>query len=266
MTVADPCQGRARRRTQSSFSSFFAADKSWRKGERSSSIRVYWRAVAKRDDNSVKKAGRIAQLAVCENLLAWRWWARTSPKPSRNSATKPKLLLATDLGTLKAYRLEFTLQDTPRLEELETAVLEDAHTRVSDTVTDLAGRRATPTQKNWSATLGDDHNLELESRRRLIRQLASHIERLVQGRDYQSCWLAAPKEIAHQVLDELSQSARNRIKRMIPCDLTKATPKELLDQFLNPSFWTVPTWMRMRIPPSQGRVSGRRRIYGSEES
>jgi len=151
------------------------------------------------------------------------------------------LLLATDLGTLKAYRLEFTLQDTPRLEELETAVLEDAHTRVSDTVTDLAGRRATPTQKNWSATLGDDHNLELESRRRLIRQLASHIERLVQGRDYQSCWLAAPKEIAHQVLDELSQSARNRIKRMIPGDLTKATPKELLDQFLNPSFWTVPT-------------------------
>ena len=151
------------------------------------------------------------------------------------------MLLVTDLGTLKAFRLEFTLQDTPRLEELETAVLEDAHARVSDIVTDLAGRRAAPTQKSWSATLGDDHNLELESRRRLVRQLASHIERLIQGSDYQSCWLAAPKEINHQILDELSQPTRNRIKRMIPCDLTKATPKELLDQFLNPNFWTVPT-------------------------
>jgi hypothetical protein len=28
---------------------------------------------------------------------------------------------------LKAYKLEFTLQDTPRLEELEQVVLEEAH-------------------------------------------------------------------------------------------------------------------------------------------
>jgi hypothetical protein len=76
-----------------------------------------------------------------------------STETLEESATNPKLLLVTDLGTLKAFRLEFTLQDTPRLEELETAVLEDAHARVSDIVTDLAGRRAAPTQKSWSATL-----------------------------------------------------------------------------------------------------------------
>jgi hypothetical protein len=150
------------------------------------------------------------------------------------------LLLATDLGTLKAYRLEFTLQDTPRLEELETTVLEEAHTRMADIVTDLAGRRAAPKQKNWGAPLGDDQNLNLEFRRRLIRQIASHIERLIQGSDYQSCWLSAPKEITHQIVHELTPPVRQRIKRVIPCDLTKAAPKELLDQFLNPNFWTIP--------------------------
>jgi hypothetical protein len=148
--------------------------------------------------------------------------------------------LAIDLGTVKAYRLEFTVQDTPRLEELETLVLEEAHTRMTDTVTDLAGRRAAPTQKNWGATLGDNHHLELESRRRLIRQIARHIERLIQSADSANCWLAAHQEICQQVLAELPVATRNQIKRILPCDLTKARQKELLAQFLNSSSWRVP--------------------------
>jgi hypothetical protein len=151
------------------------------------------------------------------------------------------LLIAADLGTLKAYRLEFTPQNTPRLEELETVALEEAHAKVVELVTDLAGRRAAPMQKEWAAPLSDDHNLTLELRRRLIRQLATRIECLIQGSEYQNCWLAAPQEITHQIVDELTPSVRQRIKRVIPCDLTRATPKEVLDQFLNPNFWTVPT-------------------------
>jgi Protein required for attachment to host cells len=151
------------------------------------------------------------------------------------------LLIAADLGTLKAYRLEFTLQNTPRLEELETVVLEEAHAKVVELFTDLASRRAAPTQKDWGAPLSDDHNLTLELRRRLIRQLATRIECLIQGSEYQNCWLAAPPEISHQIVHELTPSVRQRIKRVIPCDLTRATPKEVLDQFLNPNFWTVPT-------------------------
>jgi Protein required for attachment to host cells len=151
------------------------------------------------------------------------------------------LLIAADLGTLKAYRLEFTLQNTPRLEEVETVALEEAHARMVELFTDLAGRRSAPTQKDWGAPLSDEHNLTLEFRRRLIRQLATRIERLIQGSENQNCWLAAPQEITHQIVHELTPSVRQRIKRVIPCDLTKAAPKELLDQFLNPNFWTVPT-------------------------
>lgn len=84
------------------------------------------------------------------------------------------------------------------------SAFEEAHTRLVEMVTDLAGRRAAPTQKNWGAPLSDDHNLDLEFRRRLIRHIASHIERLIQGGDCQSCWLAAPKEITHQIVQELT--------------------------------------------------------------
>jgi len=41
---------------------------------------------------------------------------------------KNKLLIVADLGLVKAYKVEFTLeQHTPRLEQLEELVLEDAH-------------------------------------------------------------------------------------------------------------------------------------------
>jgi hypothetical protein len=140
----------------------------------------------------------------------------------------------------KAYRLEFTPQDTPRLEELEKLVLDEAHTRVVEAVSDVAGRRGAPAQRNWGAPLGDDHNLQLESRRRLIREIADHLERLIQRSDCPACWLAAPKEILHQILDHLAPAIRNRIKRIISCNLTKAGQEDLLAQFLNPNSWTTP--------------------------
>jgi hypothetical protein len=121
------------------------------------------------------------------------------------------------------------------------AVLQEAHSRVVDSVTDVAGRRAAPAQKNWGAPLGDDHNLELESKRRAIRTIAARIERLIQSTDYPGCWLAAPKEVCHQIVYELAPPIRHRVKRVIPCDLTKVRPTELVEQFLNPSFWILPT-------------------------
>ena len=122
---------------------------------------------------------------------------------------------------LKAYKLESTLQDTPRLEELEQVVLEEAHARVVDTVSDLAGRRAAPTQKSWGTPLSDDHKLELESKRRLIRQISDHIRRLIECSGWDVCWLAAHKEINQKILDELPPAVCNRIKKNLPRDLTK---------------------------------------------
>jgi hypothetical protein len=145
---------------------------------------------------------------------------------------KNKLLVVADLGLLKAYRLEFSLEHPPRLEQLEEVVLEDARKRVVDRVTDLAGRHVAPTQKKWGAPLTDDHNLKLESKRRLIHQIAVHIERLIQRYDHDSCWLAADKQINHQILKGLPPIIRDRIQRNLPHDLTKVEGKEVLDRFL----------------------------------
>ena len=61
---------------------------------------------------------------------------------------KSKLLIIADLGLVKAYKLDFTPNHTPRLEQLEEIVLEEAHSRLLDKLTDEAGRHSSPTQKN----------------------------------------------------------------------------------------------------------------------
>jgi hypothetical protein len=64
-------------------------------------------------------------------------------------------MIVADLGRLKAFRVEWTLQNTPRLEPLEEIEFEEAHRRVLDTVTDMAGRHAAPTQRHWGKGIGE---------------------------------------------------------------------------------------------------------------
>jgi Protein required for attachment to host cells len=145
---------------------------------------------------------------------------------------KDKLIIVVDLGLVKAYRVDLTPQRTPRLQQLEQLVLDEAHSRLKDRVSDLAGRQGTRTQKSSSAPKANDQNLKLEAKRRLIRQIAGRITDLIQQNAKNGCWLAAPKEINLQILNELSPAARERIQKTVPCDFTKLTPAEVLEHFL----------------------------------
>jgi protein required for attachment to host cells len=152
---------------------------------------------------------------------------------------KSKLLIVADLGLVKAYQLDFTLNRTPRLEQLEEVVLEEAHGRMLDKVTDAAGRNSSPTQKNRGAPLADDHNFKLEFKRRLIHQIAEHIQRLIERSDSEICWLAAHKEINQKILERLPAAVCKRIKKNLLRDLTKVGQKELLEQFLNADAFVI---------------------------
>jgi len=145
---------------------------------------------------------------------------------------KDKLIIVVDLGLLRAYRIDLTPQRTPRLEQLEEVVLEEAHSRLIDKVTDLAGRYGAPTQKSRSAPKADDHNLKLEAKRRLIRKIAGRITDLIQQNATNGCWFAAPKEVNLQILSELPPAVRKRIQTTVPCDFTKLSPTEVLERFL----------------------------------
>jgi hypothetical protein len=141
------------------------------------------------------------------------------------------LVIVTDLGAFKAYLFEHTPNGTPRLEPVEEIAFVAPHQRVHETITDLAGRRGAPTQFGGGAPLADEHNLKLEMDRRVVRDIAKEIEKLIERFKPDACWLAAHKEINHQIIAELPQALRPRIMKNLPRDLTKVDPKEVIEQF-----------------------------------
>ena len=152
---------------------------------------------------------------------------------TRKGSMKTKLIIVTDLGLFKAYRIDLTPSQTRRHELIEEFRFVEAHRRFDEMVTDMAGRHVGPTHAAWGAPITDDHNLRLETERRLIKRIAKHVEDLVQRNGHEGWWLAAHKEINHQILEELPLPVRARIEKNLPRDLTKMGQMDLLEHFLS---------------------------------
>ena len=155
--------------------------------------------------------------------------------PCRNKTMKNTLVVVMDLGCFKAYRLDNNqLNQTPRLELVVEFNSADAHVKLVDRVSDLSGRFPRSgglANARGAMSDGERHNIELESRKRLVRQLAQRLEALLRGKDVERCLLAASREINHQLLEELGPQARAKIEKNLPVDLTKLDPAEIIGHF-----------------------------------
>ena len=142
-----------------------------------------------------------------------------------------KLLIVADLGLLKAYRFTMSPAGSPRLELLEEIVLDEARRRICERVSDLAGRRAAPTNKNWGAPMSNADNLKLEFKRRLVKRITKEIERLSQGHPDSGLWLAADREINSPITSLLPHHVRQRLETNLAADLVRATNKKVINSF-----------------------------------
>jgi hypothetical protein len=148
------------------------------------------------------------------------------------------LLVVADLSGFKAFRLEnnhsHLPRQTPRLELMAQFTNPEAHSRLVDKVSDLAGRfprRTGGARAAGAMSDGERHNIELETRKRSVRQLAQRLNNLARDREVERCMLAASREINHQLFEELEPRVRAKITKNIPADLTKVGQAELLRHF-----------------------------------
>jgi hypothetical protein len=143
------------------------------------------------------------------------------------------LLVVSDLGGFKAFRIDNNqMHSNPRLELLQEFSNVDAHSRLVEKVSDLSGRfpRSTGAPNGTGAMSdGERHNIELEQRRRYVRQLAGRLNPLLRETD--RCFLAASREIHRQLMDELEAHARAKIAINLSADLTKVNKSDLLQYF-----------------------------------
>lgn len=155
---------------------------------------------------------------------------------------KNTLLVVADLGGFKAFKLENSeespvangrIKRSPRLEFLEEYHNADAHGRLVDKVSDLSGRfpRGTGLKAGGAMSDGERHNIELEGRKRLVRQLAQRLNALARNQEIERCFLAASKEINHQLIEELEPQVRAKIEKNVPSDLTKVERADILGYF-----------------------------------
>jgi len=148
---------------------------------------------------------------------------------------KNTLVVVADLACLKAYRIDDRPEfSSPRLELVEEFHCNEAHAHLLDKVSDMSGRfprGSAPAGSGSAMSAGERHNILLEQRRRLVRQLADRLNLLVAQAGVEHCLLAASREIHHQLVEALQARARDKIRKTLAADLTKVDKSELLRHF-----------------------------------
>jgi len=143
------------------------------------------------------------------------------------------IVITADRGSLKAYQVNETPTRGPSLKLIQAFDITDAHGRLSDKVTDLAGRF--PVTESAGAHRGAasiaETKLQTETERRINKELADQIVKVINGSGKEGWAFAAPSEIHGAIVDLLPDRVRRRIIEHVKSDLVKIEPAKLPNHF-----------------------------------
>ncbi|CAG0954303.1 hypothetical protein GEOBC_00368 [Geobacteraceae bacterium] len=144
------------------------------------------------------------------------------------------IIITADLGVMNIYEIvrDPLKIESDRLETIISAVVAETHAKVADKYGDAAGRFYQGGGTSTKATgFGEQHTVELETKRRLIKLLAENINRLVCEKNCDKWYLAADRSINNQILESLTPAVRVKLKRNVAANLTKTDKSEVMGYF-----------------------------------
>lgn len=153
------------------------------------------------------------------------------------------VVIVADMGELKAFEVkrdegfvENEMKVSYSLEALDDINYIDAHKRVQDITSDSAGRFGSSRDRSErlgdaGASIGENHNLETERKKRSIKDIASNINAIVENRKPKQLFLAFPQESNAQLLDELTQETKNILVKNVGSNLINTNADEILSYF-----------------------------------
>ena len=148
--------------------------------------------------------------------------------------TPSSLVIVTDRGGLKAYQMNQTPTRGPSLQLVQAFNITDAHGRLIDKVSDQAGRFAVSDGAgvhHGAASTAERTQLATETDRRIQKELADQITKIVSQNGKQGWSFAAPAEIHGAIVDLLPPAVRDRIVEHVKSDLVKVEPAKLISRF-----------------------------------
>jgi hypothetical protein len=143
------------------------------------------------------------------------------------------IIVTADRGSLKAYQVNETPTRGPSLKLIQAFDITDAHGRLIDKVTDSAGRfpvTETAGPHRGQASIAES-KLQTETDRRINKELADQITKVVNGSGKEGWAFAAPSEIHSAIVDLLPDRVRNRIVEHVKSDLVKVESAKLSNHF-----------------------------------
>lgn len=143
-------------------------------------------------------------------------------------------VVVTDRGSLKAYRVDETPTRGPSLRLVQAFDLTDAHGKLIDKVSDQAGRFPVTDaagSHRGAASIAERTQLDSETDRRIYKQLAEEITKIVTEKGKEGWSFAAPPEIHSAIVDLLPGRVRDRIVEHVKSDLVKVEPAKLPAHF-----------------------------------
>lgn len=151
--------------------------------------------------------------------------------PVKILMTPSSLVIVTDRGSLKAYRVDETPTRGPSLKLVQAFDTTDAHGRMTDKVTDFAGRRAADGIGAHPTSSTAESKLDVEMDRRIYRQLAEQIAKIVKSDGVEGWSFAAPSKSHATIVDLLPGDVRDRIVEHVKSDLVKVEAAKLPSHF-----------------------------------
>jgi hypothetical protein len=142
------------------------------------------------------------------------------------------MIITVDLGHFKAYRVTGDSMESPRTELIEMHDFVDGHGRLSEKLSDTAGRfRGGGGKDEFAKGYGEPHNLESEISRRVMRTIATEINTLVKQERCKRWYFAAGDKINKGIIAKLDPEVKSSLRKNMAADLTKVRKSELLNYF-----------------------------------
>lgn len=143
-----------------------------------------------------------------------------------------KIIITVDLGHFKAYRITSDPLGRPIIELIESYDSIEGHGKLSEKLSDIAGRFVGGGGKGEVAKgYGEPHHLESETIKKIEKMIAMDINALINKEECESWYLAAGKKINKGIINKLEPEVKAKLEKNIPEDLTKVRKSDILSHF-----------------------------------
>jgi len=143
-----------------------------------------------------------------------------------------RLIIAVDLGHFKAYKVSTDPPGSPKIQLVESYDSIEGHGKLSEKVSDGAGRFGMSGGKNGAAKgYGEPHNIELEAEKKAAKLIAKDIAAIIGREGIKKWWFAAAHKLNSLIMENLEPDLKAKMDKNINSNLTKTNKSEILKHF-----------------------------------